>query len=419
MNIMENINKKLPTIAVLGTGYVGLPIINLLAKKASIIAYDIDKKRILRLSKNNNNKNIVFTNDKQLIKKADAIIVCVPTPTDNQNKPDLNYLKQACIIIAQNMKEGVLIIFESSYMPTCTEKMCIPLLEEYSGLKNDVNFYVGYSPERINPGDTKNTLSNITKLIASPSKDVLKAMRYIYSGIGEINVYEVDDIKVAEMSKLVENCQRDINIAFSNELSVLCHKLGIDINEVINSAGTKWNFAKYYPGLVGGGCVGVNSYYLMDLAEQYNIEMKSLKVARQVNSSITKFIVEELNRMVYNIENTTKDNIKVVIYGYTYKEDIPDTRNTKVENLYRELLAESYNVCICDYNVTSCDYVSKEDINNADVIILAVPHKKYINWDKKELNVKYNLKSKYKIFMDLKSSYKTKEMSNMINYWHL
>lgn len=419
MKFLNKNNCELSTIAIMGTGYVGLPLINLLSQKIPIIAYDIDEKRIAELSKNNKNSNITFTYNESMLRKADVIIVCVPTPIDDNNHPNLDFIKSACITIAKNIKDGVLIIFESSYMPTCTENICIPLIEEKSGLKNDVNFYVGYSPERINPGDLQNTLSNISKLIASPSKIVLNAMKYIYSDIAGINVYEVNDIKIAELSKLVENCQRDLNIAFVNELSILCHKLNIDVHKVINSAGTKWNFTKYYPGLVGGGCVGVNSYYLMDLAEQYGVKLNSLETARKINSSMAAFIVSEIDRLIGNIENIEKSKIKIVIYGYSYKENISDARNTKVEDLYRNLLDEDYTVCICDYNVSSCQYVSKDDIGDADIIILAVAHEKYCNWTTEDIINKFNLKSKYKIFIDIKSIYTQKNMPENITYWNL
>lgn len=201
--------------------------------------------------------------------------------------------------------------------------ICISLIEKQSGLKNNVNFYVGYSPKRINPGDLQNTLSIIAKLIASPSKMVLSAMKYIYSDMAGINVYEVNDIKIAELSELVKNCQRDLNIAFVNELIILCHKLNIDVPEVINSAGTKWNFTKYYPGLFVGGSVGVNPCYLMNRAEQYGVKLSSLRTARKINSSMTTYIVSEIAKLIGSIENIKKSRIKIVIYGYSYKKTYP------------------------------------------------------------------------------------------------
>lgn len=420
MNIIEKINSGvLPLITVVGTGYVGMPLIEQFSKICPVIAYDINKKKIEKLSKNKN-KNIRFTSDAVSLKMSDVIIVCVPTPIDSYNNPNLEYIKLACTTIAENLKMGALIIFESSYMPTCTEKLCIPLIEKVSGLENNKDFFVGYSPERINPGDNKNTLNTITKLIASPNDQILNAMEFIYSKMAGINVYKINNIKVAEMSKLVENCQRDINIAFMNELTKLCHKLDIDINEVISAAGTKWNFMKFYPGLVGGDCVGVNSYYLMNLAEKYGEQLNVLETTRNTNLSVSKYIVEQLNEIVSKMGNNNDNNIKVTIYGYTYKENTSDIRNTRVADLYNELIKNNYLVEICDYNVSSdLEYLSVEDVNDSDIVILAVPHVKYANWDNIEITKKFDINSKYKVFIDLKSVYNKKTFPKNITYWHL
>ena len=420
MNIIEKINSGvLPLITVVGTGYVGMPLIEQFSKICPVIAYDINKKKIEKLSKNKN-KNIRFTSDAVSLKMSDVIIVCVPTPIDSYNNPNLEYIKLACTTIAENLKMGALIIFESSYMPTCTEKLCIPLIEKVSGLENNKDFFVGYSPERINPGDNKNTLNTITKLIASPNDQILNAMEFIYSKMAGINVYKINNIKVAEKSKLVENCQRDINIAFMNELSKLCHKLDIDINEVISAAGTKWNFMKFYPGLVGGDCVGVNSYYLMNLAEKYGEQLNVLETTRNTNLSVSKYIVEQLNEIVSKMGNNNDNNIKVTIYGYTYKENTSDIRNTRVADLYNELIKNNYLVEICDYNVSSdLEYLSVEDVNDSDIVILAVPHVKYANWDNIEITKKFDINSKYKVFIDLKSVYNKKTFPKNITYWHL
>lgn len=420
MNIIEKINSGvLPLITVVGTGYVGMPLIEQFSKICPVIAYDINKKKIEKLSKNKN-KNIRFTSDAVSLKMSDVIIVCVPTPIDSYNNPNLEYIKLACTTIAENIKMGALIIFESSYMPTCTEKLCIPLIEKVSGLENNKDFFVGYSPERINPGDNKNTLNTITKLIATSNNQILNAMEFIYSKMAGINVYKINDIKVAEMSKLVENCQRDINIAFMNELTKLCHKLDIDINEVISAAGTKWNFMKFYPGLVGGDCVGVNSYYLMNLAEKYGEQLNVLETARNTNLSVSKYIVEQLNEIVSKMGNNNDNNIKVTIYGYTYKENTSDIRNTRVADLYNELIKNNYLVEICDYNVSSdLEYLSVEDVDDSDIVILAVPHVKYANWDNIEITKKFDINSKYKVFIDLKSVYNKKTFPKNITYWHL
>ena len=420
MNIIEKINSGvLPLITVVGTGYVGMPLIEQFSKICPVIAYDINKKKIEKISKNKN-KNIRFTSDAVSLKMSDVIIVCVPTPIDSYNNPNLEYIKLACTTIAENIKMGALIIFESSYMPTCTEKLCIPLIEKVSGLENNKDFFVGYSPERINPGDNKNTLNTITKLIATSNDQILNAMEFIYSKMAGINVYKINDIKVAEMSKLVENCQRDINIAFMNELTKLCHKLDIDINEVISAAGTKWNFMKFYPGLVGGDCVGVNSYYLMNLAEKYGEQLNVLETARNTNLSVSKYIVKQLNEIVSKMGNNNDNNIKVTIYGYTYKENTSDIRNTRVADLYNELIKNNYLVEICDYNVSSdLEYLSVEDVDDSDIVILAVPHVKYANWDNIEITKKFDINSKYKVFIDLKSVYNKKTFPKNITYWHL
>ena len=409
----------MPLITVVGTGYVGMPLIEQFSKICPVIAYDINKKKIEKISKNKN-KNIRFTSDAVSLKMSDVIIVCVPTPIDSYNNPNLEYIKLACTTIAENIKMGALIIFESSYMPTCTEKLCIPLIEKVSGLENNKDFFVGYSPERINPGDNKNTLNTITKLIATSNDQILNAMEFIYSKMAGINVYKINDIKVAEMSKLVENCQRDINIAFMNELTKLCHKLDIDINEVISAAGTKWNFMKFYPGLVGGDCVGVNSYYLMNLAEKYGEQLNVLETARNTNLSVSKYIVKQLNEIVSKMGNNNDNNIKVTIYGYTYKENTSDIRNTRVADLYNELIKNNYLVEICDYNVSSdLEYLSVEDVDDSDIVILAVPHVKYANWDNIEITKKFDINSKYKVFIDLKSVYNKKTFPKNITYWHL
>ncbi len=408
-------------VAVMGVGYVGLPLIKQLSHNLKVIGFDINKEKILDLDANNINNSIYFTFDEKELSKADIIIVCVPTPINEYKEPNLEYIKSACKIIATNMKNGISIIFESSYMPTCTEKICIPLIEELSHKQNNIDFFVGYSPERINPGDNKNTLNNMTKLIASSNEQVLDIMEYVYSQIDGIKLYRVNDIKIAELSKLMENCQRDINIAFMNEVDKLCHKLNIDIYDVISAAGTKWNFMKYYPGLVGGDCVGVNSYYLMNLANQFNEELEVLKKAREVNISMPDYIVREINRLVKEVKSNSNNRIiKVAIYGYTYKANIKDTRNTLVANLYELLIENNYDTIICDYNVLSNqEYITKENIDNNDIIILAVDHKNYSNWSKKQIEDKFNPNSDYKIFIDLKSLYKDTLIDSDIIYWNL
>lgn len=414
---MKDINNEDYIIAVMGVGYVGKPLIDNFSSKRKIIAFDINSEKINELNEINNNNNINYTFNPSELANADAIIVCVPTPVDLSNQPNLNYIITACKTIGENIKKNTLIVFESSYMPTFTEYSCIPIIEKSSGLKCRNDFYVGYSPERINPGDKKNTLQTITKLISSNDYSALIQIEKLYSLIEEINLYKTKSIKVAELSKLVENCQRDINIAFINEITKLCHKIDVDINDVIDAASTKWNFTRYSPGLVGGDCVGVNTYYLLELAKQYNINLELLMKTRDINIGMVKYIADELEKLTKNDKT-----LKIAIYGYTYKENISDTRNTRILDLYNELNKREYHVRICDYNINYKigEYiVEKEDIFNTDVLILAVPHTDYCKWDIEDIKSRFCSDKKTKIFMDIKSVYNEDALKSEILYWKL
>lgn len=415
MKDIQDINYK---IAVLGVGYVGKPLIDEFSKVKKVIAFDINKEKINYLKSTNCNENIEYTSDESMLRNANAIIVCVPTPIDSENKPDFQCIENACNIIGKNISKNTVVIFESSYMPTFTETFCIPKIEKVSGLTVNNDFFVGYSPERINPGDTKNTLKTITKLISANDSDTLNQINQLYSLIPNINLFKTSQIKVAELSKLVENCQRDLNIAFVNEISKLCHELNIDVNEVLDAASTKWNFMRFNPGLVGGDCVGVNTYYLLDLAQKMNVNLDTLSTTRKVNSGMVSYISDKLESLITKNNN----NIKIAIYGYTYKENISDIRNTRVLDLYKELKTRGFDVRLCDYNV---DYeiegyqIEHDDIENVDVIILAVPHNKYCDWDDNIILNKFNKSSENKIFMDLKSTYRNKLKNNEFIYWNL
>lgn len=415
---MKNVTDNDYIIAIMGVGYIGLPLIEEFSIQKKVIAFDINYDKINNLKKRNKNKNILFTTNMQELSKANVIIVCVSTPVNKNKTPNLKFIKHACEIIGKNITNETIVVFESSYMPTYTENYCIPLIEKYSNKKHGRDFYVGYSPERINPGDSKNTLNTITKLISASDNQTLTYMENLYSQINNINLFKSKNIKVAELSKLVENCQRDINIAFINEISKLCHKLNIDIHDVLDSAETKWNFTRYNPGLVGGDCVGVNSYYLMQLANKYDIDIESLKTARHINTSMEIFISDELEKILGKVELTKK--IKISIYGYTYKENISDTRNSRIKYLYKELKSRNFQVKICDYNVDTSynTLVQNEDLMDSDVIILAVPHYNYSSWNIDEITKRFNKNSNKKIFMDIKSVYKNLTFTD-IEYWRL
>ena len=428
MNIIEKINSGvLPLITVVGTGYVGMPLIEQFSKICPVIAYDINKKKIEKLSKNKN-KNIRFTSDAVSLKMSDVIIVCVPTPIDSYNNPNLEYIKLACTTIAENIKMGALIIFESSYMPTCTEKLCIPLIEKVSGLENNKDFFVGYSPERINPGDNKNTLNTITKLIATSNDQILNAMEFIYSKMAGINVYKINDIKVAEMSKLVENCQRDINIAFMNELAMVFDRMGIDTNEVVDGMNTKWNALGFRPGLVGGHCIGVDPYYFTYEAEKLGYHSQIILNGRIVNDSMGRFVADAAIKQMIEVGQAPK-NSKVVILGLTFKENCPDTRNSKVDDIIKRLNEYGIQPVVVDPWASERDAMREygvklthlEDVKDADCVIVAVAHKEFRAISLDDMKMLYkSCDDAEKVLLDVKGIYKIDQLKKSgMKYWRL
>ena len=321
---MKEINNKDFVITVVGVGYVGQPLINEFARTKKVYAYDIDSEKIKALGNNNKNDNIVYTNNSKCIGESDAVIVAVPTPTYDNNNPNLEFVINACKTIGDNLRKNTLIVFESSYYPGVTEDICIPLLEENSSLKNNIDFFVGYSPERINPSDKIHTINTITKVISAQNNFVLDQVEKLYSLIPDINLYRTSSIKIAELSKIIENSQRDLNIAFVNEVSQLCHLMNISTIDVLETAKTKWNFVDVFPGLVGGHCIGVDPYYLINLGKKYGYNMNIVEQSRKTNEKIPLFIVHSLNSLLKNIK---KENIKVGILGYSYKANSDDIRN--------------------------------------------------------------------------------------------
>lgn len=415
---MKEINNKDFVITVVGVGYVGQPLINEFAKTKKVFAYDIDNEKIKTLGNNNENDNIVYTNNNECISESDAVIVAVPTPTYDDNKPNLEFVINACETIGHNLRSNTLIVFESSYYPGVTEDICIPLLEDSSNLKNNIDFFVGYSPERINPSDKIHTINTITKVISAQNNFVLDQVEKLYSLIPNINLYRASSIKVAELSKIVENSQRDLNIAFVNEVSQLCHLMNISTIDVLETARTKWNFVDVFPGLVGGHCIGVDPYYLMDLGKKYGYHMNIVEQSRKTNENIPLFIVHSLNSLINNIK---KENIKVGILGYSYKANSDDIRNTKVELIYNELKKQNFNCIISDYMLfdKNTNFDNYRELFDLDVLIIAVPHDRYKNISKEKVMSFFNRKSSKKIIMDLYSIYKDYNFENDVIYWTL
>lgn len=408
------------TIAIIGLGYVGLPLYFLFKKKFETYGFDINKERIQELknsfdSKNQISKNFFnkhnnhnFTENINEIKTANFFIVTVPTPVFKSNKPDLRYLENATKDIALILKKNDFVIYESTVYPGVTRNICIPILEKISGLKINKDFYVGYSPERINPGDKTHQIQNITKIISSSNKFSLKIIKKIYESILKRKVFSVNSIEIAEAAKVIENAQRDVNIAFVNEVSIIFDKLKINTYEVLEAASTKWNFMNFSPGLVGGHCISIDPYYLSYLAKKNNFDSEVILSGRKLNNFMPKYyarqILDSLRKKHTNIYNT-----KVLILGFSFKENCSDFRNTKVHDLYMHLSKKISNIMIHDPYV-SPKIVKKElQINiynkldnqkNFDLIFLAVKHNYYKQIGKRKI---LKLGKKDTIYMDIKN----------------
>lgn len=390
-------------IAIVGLGYVGLPLAVTFAQKYQTIGFDIKKQAIenYRQGIDPNSavdaegfkaaRYITFTTEEKDLRQADFLIVAVPTPIDKANQPDLTPLISASTIAGANLKKGAIVVFESTVFPGATEEICVPILEKESGLQWKKDFNVGYSPERINPGDKEHTLTTITKVVSGDTPETLQRVAELYSAIVTAGVFKAVTIKEAEAAKVIENTQRDLNIALVNELAIIFDRLGIDTKNVLDAAGSKWNFLPFKPGLVGGHCIGVDPYYLTWKAESVGYTPQVILSGRRINDNMGKFIAEKTVKMMLNggVEvNTTK----VGILGLTFKENCPDLRNSKVIDIINELAAYGIETIVHDPLVTSqqaMEYAGVEitdisNFHNLGALIIAVPHRQYL-----ELSVEY------------------------------
>jgi len=434
----ESFEKKVEKICVVGLGYVGLPLAVAFSKQFFVIGFDINKERVnelkngidktLEVSKNKlNNKNLFFTNDPRKICECRLIIITVPTPIDNHNIPDLNSIKSATYLVGQYMDKKSIIVYESTVYPGLTEEICVPILEKESGLKWKIDFFVGYSPERINPGDKKHTIENVIKIVAGDTYETTNFLYEIYSNIVKVGVYKAPNIKTAEAAKVIENTQRDLNIALINELSIIFNKLGIDTREVLKAASTKWNFLYFEPGLVGGHCIGVDPYYLTFKAQSIGYHPEVILAGRRINDYMGKFIAENTVKMLIKADKSIKGS-KVIIFVFTFKENIGDIRNTKVFDVFKELNEYGINVDIYDpfaslktvqdeYSITLIQYPK----SNApyDAIIYAVKH----NFFRKRYdlnNIKDILNEVNPVLIDIKGIFsKRNAEENGFLYWRL
>lgn len=440
MSLCNEIIEKKERLAVIGLGYVGMPIAVAFAKKVNVIGYDLNKEKIELYKRGIDPTNEVgneiiqstkveFTSDEKELRKAKFHIVAVPTPVNLDHTPDLTPVEGASRTVGRNLTKGSIVVYESTVYPGVTEDVCIPILEQESGLKCGVDFKVGYSPERINPGDKKHRLENICKIVSGMDKDALEEIKNIYNLVIEVGTYPVSNIKTAEAIKVVENSQRDINIAFMNELAMVFDKMGIDTQEVVDGMNTKWNALGFKPGLVGGHCIGIDPYYFTYEAEKLGYHSQIILSGRIVNDHMGEYVADAIIKEMVKAGKAPKDS-KVVILGLTFKENCPDTRNSKVEDIIKRLKEYEIEPIVvdpwADYNDAKKEYNVKltdlKDVKDVDCIVLAVAHNEFKNMSWKYLDKLYNqsLKKEERVFIDIKGIKDIKETKRQgYKFWRL
>lgn len=440
MEIYNKLVAKEDNLAVVGLGYVGMPIAHAFSKKGlNVIGFDLNSEKI-QMYKNGidptnevgddeiRSTNIRFTTDGQDIKRAKFIIVAVPTPVNSDHTPDLSPVISASEIIGKNLTRGSIVVYESTVYPGCTEDICIPILERYSGLDCGVDFKVGYSPERINPGDKVHRLENIRKIVSGIDRESLEEIKAVYDIIIKVGTYPVSNLRTAEAVKVVENSQRDINIAFMNELAMVFDRMNIDTNEVIDGMNTKWNALGFRPGLVGGHCIGVDPYYFTYEAEKLGYHSQIILNGRIVNDHMGEFIADAAIRMMI-VAGQAPQKSKVIILGLTFKENCPDTRNSKVDDIIKHLNRFGIEPVIVDPWASERDAISEygvrltslEDAKNADCVIVAVAHDAFRELSLEDIKKLYKDSSDgEKVLIDVKGLFKVSELnSSGMKWWRL
>jgi UDP-N-acetyl-D-galactosamine dehydrogenase len=423
-------------IAVVGLGYVGLPLAIHLSAHFSVVGYDVKESRITELKGGHDrtleisdgllkNAAIDFSSDAGVLSSCRVIIVAVPTPIDDSRIPDLRPVENAAAVVGRHLTAGSTVVFESTVYPGVTEEICVPIMERESGLKLGQGFTVGYSPERINPGDKVHTIDSITKIVSASDLGTLDLLSKIYGAIVKAGIYEASSIKVAEAAKVIENTQRDINIALMNELSIIFNHMGIDTLEVLEAAGTKWNFLPFRPGLVGGHCIGVDPYYLTYKAESMGYHPEMILAGRRINDNMGKYIAERTIKILINADKSVR-NARVAVLGMTFKENIPDLRNTRVIDIITELRDYGVNVLVHDpmadpaevdhyYGLTMTPF---QDIQGVDAVIVAVAHQDYVNFGL--AGIADLCRSGQPIIVDVKAIFDPEAARKLgIRYWRL
>lgn len=438
MDLYEKLLSGEEKLSLVGLGYVGMPIAVAFARKIKVVGFDLNEKKI-ELYRNGidptnevgneviKNTSVEFTADPGKLREAKFHIVAVPTPVNDDHTPDLSPVEGASRILGQNLTKGSVVVFESTVYPGVTEDICVPILEKESGLKCGVDFKIGYSPERINPGDKVHRLETIVKIVSGMDEETLGTVAKVYELVVEAGVYRAQSIKVAEAAKVIENSQRDINIAFMNELSIIFNKMGIDTKSVLEAAGTKWNFLKFYPGLVGGHCIGVDPYYLTYKAEELGYHSQIILSGRRINDDMGKYVAESMVKNLIKADIPVK-GAKVAILGFTFKENCPDTRNTKVIDIYKELGEYGITPIVVDpaadadeakrlYGIT---FETMDAVKNMDAVIVAVAHTQFLGFDKETVSGFYDPKHSKKVFMDIKGLFDRNEyLTEDYIYWRL
>jgi UDP-N-acetyl-D-galactosamine dehydrogenase len=438
LDVYEKLLSGEDKLALVGLGYVGMPIAVAFAKKIKVIGFDFNDAKIQKYKAGIDPTNEVgneavkettveFTSDPTRLKDARFIIVAVPTPVNDDHTPDLTPVEGASHFVGQNIQPGTVVVFESTVYPGVTEETCVPIIEKESGLKCGVDWKIGYSPERINPGDKVHRLNTIKKIVSGMDEETLDTVAKVYELVVDAGVYRAESIKVAEAAKVIENSQRDINIAFMNELSIIFHRMGIDTKSVLEAAGTKWNFLHFEPGLVGGHCIGIDPYYLTYRAEQFGYHSQIILSGRRINDDMGKYVAESLVKELIANDLPVK-GAKVAILGFTFKENCPDTRNSKVFDIVKELREYGIEPMIVDpegdadeakrlYGVT---FQPIENVKNMDAVLIAVKHKEFADFTPASIANYFNPDHKTKVFVDLKGMFDKNDFkAPEWDYWRL
>lgn len=435
-NLYDDLLRGKEKLSLMGLGYVGMPIAVAFAKKINVIGFDLNEKKV-ELYKSGVDPtrevgdeaikatSVEFTSDETRLRAAKFHIVAVPTPVNNDHTPDLTPVESASQILGRNLTRGSVVVFESTVYPGVTEEVCVPILERESGLKCGEDFKIGYSPERINPGDKVHRLETITKIVSGMDKETLDIVAKVYELVVDAGVHRAESIKVAEAAKVIENSQRDINIAFMNELSIIFNKMGIDTLSVLEAAGTKWNFLNFRPGLVGGHCIGVDPYYLTYKAEMLGYHSQIILAGRRINDDMGKYVAENVVKNLIAADKPVK-NAKVAILGFTFKENCPDTRNTKIIDIVHELKEYGITPVIADPQADADEaerlygvkFVDMNTIRGSDALVLAVAHEEFRDLSMTDMDGFYGAGKK--ILLDLKGVLNRKEYEAAgYTYWRL